>query len=332
MPIPWLGMAGALGSAALGLGSGAAAGAINNEMQYNQQKKLMKLQIKGQKELGMFNQDLAYQMWLDTNYSAQREQMEKAGLNVGLMYGGQGHGGTTAGGQAGSVAGGQANPNAFGMGMQLALQASLQKAQIKNIEADTKVKEKEAEVKGQPTIENIEAETALKTANAEFQKLQNQITSKTMEQVMEGIKAATREAISNATKAAIEAGTAAQTQSAIIKQVQQGTTEQALRIATQKAGLVKLDADTNAVNAAIQKMSAEIVNMAANREIEWMKIDQNERERIVREKVLKLQTEQTEFNTSTPQQIRQWTGIITDIIGAMTGAGTGGGNSIGFKY
>ena len=90
------------------------------------------------------------------------------------------------------------------------------------------------------------------------------------------------------------------TQAATIKLIQEATTEQALRIATQKAGLVKLDADTDAVNAAIKKMSAEIVNMAAGREIEWMKIDQNERERLVREKLLKLQTEQTEFNDELP--------------------------------
>ena len=39
------------------------------------------------------------QMWKDTNFEAQRAEMEKAGLSVGLMYG-------NGGGQAASTAGG----------------------------------------------------------------------------------------------------------------------------------------------------------------------------------------------------------------------------------
>ena len=39
------------------------------------------------------------QMWKDTNFGAQRDEMEKAGLSVGLMYG-------SGGGQAASTAGG----------------------------------------------------------------------------------------------------------------------------------------------------------------------------------------------------------------------------------
>ena len=46
------------------------------------------------------------QMWKDTNFGAQRDEMEKAGLSVGLMYG-------SGGGQAASTAGGNATqPNA----------------------------------------------------------------------------------------------------------------------------------------------------------------------------------------------------------------------------
>ena len=41
------------------------------------------------------------QMWKDTNFGAQRAEMEDAGLSVGLMYG-------NGGGQAASTAGGNA--------------------------------------------------------------------------------------------------------------------------------------------------------------------------------------------------------------------------------
>ena len=46
------------------------------------------------------------QMWKDTNFGAQRDEMEKEGLSVGLMYG-------NGGGSAASTAGGTATqPNA----------------------------------------------------------------------------------------------------------------------------------------------------------------------------------------------------------------------------
>ena len=44
------------------------------------------------------------QMWKDTNFGAQRAEMEDAGLSVGLMYG-------NGGGQAASTAGGSPTPN-----------------------------------------------------------------------------------------------------------------------------------------------------------------------------------------------------------------------------
>ena len=47
------------------------------------------------------------QMWKDTNFGAQRDEMEKAGLSVGLMYGnGGGSAASTAGGIGSIVSGG----------------------------------------------------------------------------------------------------------------------------------------------------------------------------------------------------------------------------------
>ena len=48
------------------------------------------------------------QMWKDTNFGAQRAEMEDAGLSVGLMYG-------NGGGQAASTAGGNATPACLGV-------------------------------------------------------------------------------------------------------------------------------------------------------------------------------------------------------------------------
>ena len=84
------------------------------------------------------------QMWKDTNYSAQIEEMKKAGLSIGLMYGKGGAGGTTTGAGATGVSAPTA-PSGMGLigGTQLASQVAnieLIKAQTENVKADTERK------------------------------------------------------------------------------------------------------------------------------------------------------------------------------------------------
>ena len=103
-------------------------------------------------------------MWEDTNYSAQLAQMKKAGLNVGLMYGMGGGGGTTASIQAGNVSGGNSASGSgeIGMGIQMGMQMALLKAQKENIEADTQLKQKEAGYTGGAKTAETEASAGLK--------------------------------------------------------------------------------------------------------------------------------------------------------------------------
>ena len=56
------------------------------------------------------------EMWNQTNYGAQRQHMEDAGLSVGLMYGGGGQGAVSQGGQATQPSGPTSNP--VGMALQ----------------------------------------------------------------------------------------------------------------------------------------------------------------------------------------------------------------------
>jgi hypothetical protein len=74
------------------------------------------------------------QMWKDTNFGAQRNEMEKAGLSVGLMYG-------NGGGQAASTAGGTATqPNAPKTNpIEVGLQQQALGLQLKQIEAQNKL-------------------------------------------------------------------------------------------------------------------------------------------------------------------------------------------------
>lgn len=74
------------------------------------------------------------QMWKDTNFGAQRAEMESAGLSVGLMYGnGGGSAASTAGGSATQPSGPKANP------VELALQQEAMGLQLKQIEAQNRL-------------------------------------------------------------------------------------------------------------------------------------------------------------------------------------------------
>lgn len=124
---------------------GLALGGINDQRQYEQQERLQALQIKGQKEMLDYSQAKQFQMWLDTNYKAQVEQLNKAGLNPALLYGKGGPGGTIGSAQ-GSVSGGtaQQNPGEIQQMLGMGIQMRLLQAQEENIKADTKKKEVEA--------------------------------------------------------------------------------------------------------------------------------------------------------------------------------------------
>ena len=74
------------------------------------------------------------QMWKDTNFKAQRGEMENAGLSVGLMYGnGGGSSASTAGGSATQPSAPNTNP------VEVALQQQAMGLQLKQIEAQNKL-------------------------------------------------------------------------------------------------------------------------------------------------------------------------------------------------
>lgn len=172
---------------AMGLGSDAIA--------QGRQEKLMDKQLDNQLKLNEANRKTQMQMWKDTNYSAQVGEMNKAGINPGLLYGIGGGGSATTGSAGGNATGG--NPTnsmvgAMGMGLQL----GLMKAQKENIEADTRNKNVDADVKGgvgvQKTMQealNIKADTALKDAQTRIANIQADINEESKEEQIDKIKA-----------------------------------------------------------------------------------------------------------------------------------------------
>ena len=149
-------------SSVLGGGMGLIGGAINAKTQKEMQEKSfeygremmekqnqaelqrMGLQFDYNKRTAQYNQGLAREMYDYTfdkqnaynNPAAEKERYEDAGLNPALLYGSGGGGG---GGTSATTSGGQMEPipGMQPMGIQVALQAEAQKAQIELTKAQT---------------------------------------------------------------------------------------------------------------------------------------------------------------------------------------------------
>lgn len=309
-----------IAAAAAGQGMGMIAGKINDARQLEQNRKLMQQQIEGGKALGRFNQELAMKTWEETNYSAQRQQMEKAGINPGLMYGGAGSGGTTSGGQAQlpSTSTAPAGGGELGMGMQMGLSAMMMEAQIENTKAQTANIEQDTANKagGEGTagvqkeklsteIENIAAQTkntatqtALNELQQEIMEVERKVKAGTQEDAIDAIKSATRSAI---VKANIDERTQAQT----IKQLNRATQEQALRIEAQRKGLIKQDVDIKVAEQQVKQIMTAINNAVQENMREWDKLSIQEREQIIRQSL---------GGNASEQDIRGWIETITSVV------------------
>lgn len=202
-PVDWASLATQTGQQALGGIMGIIMGGHERKKQLEQQQKLQQLQITGQKEMTDYQRMSQLQMWKDTNYKAQVEQMKIAGINPALLYGMSGGGGTTAASTPGNVTGGQATgviTNPAQMAATTA-QLGLMRAQKENIEADTKNKQaqanktsgvdtKEAETRIQSLtqgIQNQKAQEALTWLQREIAQIHTRIQGETIEAAMQTI-------------------------------------------------------------------------------------------------------------------------------------------------
>jgi len=149
----------------MGLGqaiAGAATGAISmltqrkrEKRSFENQKKLMNLQMRNQMELNKQGQEIQLDTWEKTNYPAQLAMIKEAGLNPSLLYGMGGTGGSTTGGQAGGSASGGSAPAPQPMELanilsaaKLKAETELLQAQKENLLADAKKKERETPDEG----------------------------------------------------------------------------------------------------------------------------------------------------------------------------------------
>lgn len=178
----------------------------NDRRQLEQQGKLQAMQeasnLRIGKEMRDYNNMKDLEMWKATNYSAQKEEIKKAGLNPALLYGMKGGGGVTIGssGSASGVSGASA-PTGGREAVEtagMALQLGLLRAQKENIEADTANKLGDAANKpkvgqnleastGQMLANtgNIQADTELKKIQTNIAKIDEWIKDKTKEDAVE---------------------------------------------------------------------------------------------------------------------------------------------------
>ena len=161
---------GPVATAALGIGTQMISG-LGNQIfgEMNQAREL-----RGQRKALAQQNAAAMDIWEKTNYKAQMGQLEKAGLNPGLIYGMGGAGGTLGG----SSATAQGAAGTGSMDIAGAAQIALLNAQRENIEADTENKradkgKKEAETPG------AIAESTMKSQEAESRKGWTKVMSET---------------------------------------------------------------------------------------------------------------------------------------------------------
>lgn len=158
------GILGMLAGSAISGGLGYLFNRLGQQSQIDQQGQLMGMQIRGAKELADYNQKIQMENWEKTNYNAQVEQLKKAGLNPGLLYGMSGGGGATTGGGGGgmpSVATAEgpsaSTRNVMDM-MMMQSQMKLTNAQAESAAADAELKRTETEKKAGVDTDKVKAE------------------------------------------------------------------------------------------------------------------------------------------------------------------------------
>lgn len=278
-----------IGQGIVETGLGMALGNYNDRRQLKQQRKLQNLQLEGMRASTDYQAMKEYEMWLKTGYTGQMEQLKKAGLNPGLLYGMGGAGGQSMGGSGGTPSGASA-PQGAAISMEIGMQNAQRKlieAQTENIQADTANKPLEGK--------KIEAGTLNLIAGTETEKVKKELgeIQVNIAQIEEDIKGAT----ANAAKASIFTALREATERLQIltneKEISDATQEEKIKmIRTELAGMYARNELTRAQTG---KTKADTEQLAKQIALEYDKLA-NEKEKT------KLQEKLTEFETSFGKQ------------------------------
>lgn len=260
---------GAVGQAAAMLGIGQRK---QDKRQLNQQQKLTNQQIAAQKELGEHQKEQQLDIWNKTNYEAQVKHLEAAGLNPGLLYGHSGGGGATTGaGMATAVTGGQAtDPSAAiqaqnGMAMTIANMRLIEsQARKNNAEADkiagVDTEKTSTEIKSLTQgIENQKQQEMLTKVQTRLTELQGDLTSGSMEDVLDRLHWEANKTMSEASTALTEAYVSNAIREEKINIIKQEAIYGVLKNVLTKAQTEKTHSDIKVNDQQIKNMSEKIM-------------------------------------------------------------------------
>lgn len=183
--------AGAQVAQMLGIGQGA-----QDRRQIKQQGKLNDVNYEDAKRRADYEQELAMKMWKDTNYKAQLEEADKAGVSRSAVLGNSNGGATGAsvsGGANAQASDSASTQNASINQMMAQAQLGMMIAQTKNINADTENKQASAGNLGEGTkgiaIENRGKEVDVSNKEAIKEELRDAMLGLSKEQTVKGIVA-----------------------------------------------------------------------------------------------------------------------------------------------
>ena len=324
-------------TAATNTGLGMLMSSWEDRRQQEQQKKLNAIAFDAHKQQAQFNQGMALDMWNKTGYGAQRKQLEDAGLNVGLMYGSAGQGGTTQG--AGANAGAPqaaGSKGEWGMGMQLGMQMKMQEAQIKVAESQANLNNTQASKLGGADTDKTKAETqnlAAQTDNVKLKNIYQQYENEMRKidvSIRQDFQADERGALHNAyNKAYAEAEIALneldisdETKEKEIELLNNRTVEQAANIAATRASTKLDEAKAKQVEQEIKNLQMEVITMMSRNNAEWYKLSLEERDRELRQWETEIKERYADFDTGTTAEIIRGTKALGDVAATAKGYNT----------
>jgi len=165
----WTMLAGMVGSGMMGM--------YNDARQQQANEVNTRRQMENNKNMTDYNTRKQIELWENTGYGPQMEQMRKAGVNPALLYGKGGAGGQTAAISPGNVGMGAAPSSGGELGMiNGTMQLSLMEAQKENIKANTEKTKVEAAKAAGVDTGKVVAEINSITQGIENQKAQEMLT------------------------------------------------------------------------------------------------------------------------------------------------------------
>ena len=234
-----------------GLG-GMAIDAVARKRQMKQNEELAQIQQQNNFALMAKQNEYQKKMWQETNANAQVEEYKKAGLNVGLMYGGSGQGGMSVTGNTSGGAGfGQAGGEIRGMDINQAMQVAMLQSQLKVNESIANKNNAEANYTSGTQTQESQSRIGLLASQTEntqlknvYQEYENQlnnikleVSSMTMEGLIRSMNASFEKAQQEAIQAMLKTGVDEATQQDKIEQMKNATQASYLDLVAKKLAI-----------------------------------------------------------------------------------------------